>query len=86
MTMTMTTTFWKRLSMVLLAVLALALVVTRAWAVPQPNMESALAHLENARAELQRAAHNKGGYRRAAIGKIDQAVAAVRQGIAVGNQ
>ncbi len=60
--------------------------VGRASAVPQPNMEAALGHLEQAKAALERAEHNKGGFRVAALGHTNQAIAAVRQAIAMGNK
>jgi hypothetical protein len=71
--------------------LAVSLVVVsvfavRAHAVPQPNMEAALGHLEQAKASLERAEHNKGGFRVKAIEHVNQAIAAVREGIAIGNK
>ena len=78
---------WK-VSAVLVA-LAFAIVMFvagRASAVPQPNMESALGHLEQAKAALERAEHNKGGFRVKAIEHVNIAIAAVREGIAVGNK
>lgn len=50
----------------------------------QPHMDAALRMLQGARAELQLAAADKGGHRLQAIGLIDQAIAQVREGIAVG--
>lgn len=72
-------------------VLVLALAVTsflaaRAYAFPQPNMEAALRHLQNAKTALERAEHNKGGFRVKALEHVDQAIAAVREGIAIGNK
>lgn len=58
----------------------------RASAVPQPNLESALGHLEQAKSALQRAEHNKGGFRVKALGLVDQAIVAVHQAIAAGNK
>jgi hypothetical protein len=63
-----------------------ALVAARAYAVPQPNMQAALGHLEQAKAALEKAEHNKGGFRVKAIEHVNQAIAAVREGIAVGNK
>ena len=69
---------------------AILLVMTffagRASAVPQPNMEAALGHLEQAKSALQRGEHNKGGFRVKAIGLVDQAITAVHQAIAAGNK
>ena len=60
--------------------------VGRASALPQPNMEAALGHLEQAKTALERAEHNKGGFRVKALGFTNQAIAAVREGIAQGNK
>jgi hypothetical protein len=40
----------------------------------QPHMKRALEHLRAARAELQSAEHNKGGWRVRAIKNVDQAI------------
>jgi hypothetical protein len=63
-----------------------SLAAVRAYAVPQPNMEAALSHLEQAKASLEHAEHNKGGFRVKAIEHVNQALAAVREGIAAGNK
>jgi len=47
----------------------------------QPYMDSALAHLREARASLQRATPNKGGHRERAIDLVNQAIAQVEAGI-----
>ena len=47
-------------------------------------MERALEHLRAARAELQAAEHNKGGWRLRAIENTDRAIAETERGIAVG--
>ena len=60
--------------------------VGRASAVPQPNMEAALGHLEQAKTALERAEHNKGGFRVKSLEYTNQAIAAVREGIAQGNK
>ncbi len=60
--------------------------LTRAYAMPQPNMEAALGHLEMAKASLEKAEHNKGGFRVKAIEHINQAITSVREGIAAGNR
>jgi hypothetical protein len=69
-----------------LGLLALMFLAGRASAVPQPNMEAALGHLEQAKAALERAEHNKGGYRVKALQATSEAIAAVREGIASGNK
>jgi hypothetical protein len=81
------TRLWKLSALVgAVALLVLTFCAGRASAVPQPNMEAALGHLEQAKAALERAEHNKGGFRVKAMELTNQAIAAVREGIAVGNR
>jgi len=47
----------------------------------QPHMRRALEHLRAARAELQAAEHNKGGWRLRAIENTDRAIAETERGI-----
>lgn len=47
----------------------------------QPHMERALEHLRAARAELQAAEHNKGGWRLRAIENTNRAIAETERGI-----
>ena len=47
----------------------------------QPNMESAKMNLQNAKANLLMAEHNKGGHRTKAINLINQAISQVNKGI-----
>jgi hypothetical protein len=49
----------------------------------QPHMERALEHLRAARAELQSAEHNKGGWRLRAIENVDRAIRETENGMAV---
>lgn len=49
----------------------------------QPHMRRALEHLRAARAELQSAEHNKGGWRVRAIANVDKAIADTEKGMAV---
>ena len=49
-------------------------------------MEAALGHLEQAKAALERGEHNKGGFRVKAIEHVNQAIAAVHEGITAGNK
>ncbi len=78
---------WKYSALLLgVVLLAATFLAGRASAVPQPNMESALGHLEQAKTALERAEHNKGGFRVKAIEHVNQAIAAVREAIAVGNK
>jgi hypothetical protein len=51
----------------------------------QPHMYNALHALQNARAELQEAATDKGGHRVNAINLINQALGEVNAGIAAGS-
>jgi hypothetical protein len=48
----------------------------------QPHMKAALEHLRAARAELQRAEHNKGGWRVRALDHVNRAIADTEKGIA----
>jgi hypothetical protein len=48
----------------------------------QPYMHTALDHLRAARADLERATHDKGGHRDAAIKLTNDAIAEVERGIA----
>ena len=69
-----------------LIVAALPIVVACAPAGGQPNMESALNSLQNAKVSLERAAHNKGGYRVRALEHVNEAIREVEEGIRVGAQ
>jgi hypothetical protein len=53
-----------------------------AYVVNQPNMQQALAQLQDARNWLERAEHNKGGWRVLAVRLVDQAMNDVRNGMA----
>jgi hypothetical protein len=48
----------------------------------QTNMEIALGHLQEAKAALERAEHNKGGHREKALEHVNQAINQVQAGIA----
>jgi hypothetical protein len=50
----------------------------------QPHMEAALNHLKNAKADLERATPDKGGYRANAIRLVNLAIDQVNAGIAAG--
>ncbi len=50
----------------------------------QPHMRRALEHLRAARAELQAAEHNKGGWRVRALENTDRAIHETENGMAVG--
>ena len=47
----------------------------------QPHMQAALNSLQEARAHLTNATHDKGGHRKDAIDAIDRAIAQVQRGI-----
>ena len=46
----------------------------------EPHMSAALGHLQEARAELEKAASNKGGHKERAMQLVDQAIQQVRDG------
>jgi hypothetical protein len=46
----------------------------------EPHMSAALGHLEQAKAELEKATPNKGGHRERALQLVDQAMQQVRDG------
>jgi hypothetical protein len=50
----------------------------------QPHMERALENLRAARAELQIAEHNKGGWRVRALENVNRAIADTERGMAFG--
>ena len=68
------------------ALLVVTFLAGRASAMPQPNMQAALGHLEQAKESLEHAEHNKGGFRVKAVELVNQAIAATREGIAMGNK
>lgn len=51
-------------------------------AADQPHMQSALAHLKAAYAELEQASADKGGYRAKALRQVGKAMESVQAGIA----
>ena len=72
----------KRLFVALLVVVAVSggFFVGRASA-DQPMMQSALEHLRAAKADLERATHDKGGHREKALRFTNDAIAEVERGI-----
>lgn len=54
-------------------------------AVDQPNMRTALNHLQSAKRNLQSATADKGGHRKNAIDLVNRAIDEVNRGIAAGN-
>jgi len=67
-----------------LAVVALTAVNLTSLQAAQPHMHAALDHLRAARAELQRAEHNKGGWRARTLSNVDKAIADTENGIKAG--
>ena len=53
--------------------------------VDQPNMRTALEHLQNAKRSLQSASADKGGHRQNAIDLVNRAIDEVNRGIAAGS-
>jgi len=52
----------------------------------QPQMQSALSHLEAAETDLKQATHDKGGHRDKALDLVQRAEAQVREGIKFDNR
>jgi hypothetical protein len=78
---------WQLATLLLtVALLVVSIFAARANAVPQPKMEAALGHLEQAKTLLESGEHNKGGFRVKAVEATNAAIALVREGIAVGNR
>jgi hypothetical protein len=78
-----TLTFWKCSTLALAGALAFTLGndASEAQAGPQPNMQAALASLEEAKASLEKATSDKGGHRVAAIKLTKEAIEQVKKGI-----
>jgi len=68
----------QRIVSLMVAMSALSLGTLRA---DQPHMQRALQHLRAARTELQRAEHNKAGWRQKALSEVDRAIVATENGI-----
>jgi hypothetical protein len=88
----MTMNYWKPLALVSMAGMVFSFGYNAAHATTapapeptvagaQPHMEAALDHLRQARAELDKAEHNKGGWREAAVLKTDGAIADTKRGM-----
>ena len=52
----------------------------RQMAIHEPHMSAAYGHLQQAKAELERAAANKGGHREKAMQMVDQAMRQIEEG------
>jgi hypothetical protein len=66
---------------VLVAASFLMLIAAAPTLARQPRMENALAALQTAKAELQKASKDKGGHRENAIRLINEAISEVQKGI-----
>ena len=74
----------KTLRNTVLAVMAMSALTLTSARADQPHMARALQHLRSARAELEKAEHNKGGWRARAIRNVDQAINDTENGIHAG--
>lgn len=63
-----------------LALAALLVVFTVPAHADQPHMDAAINYLEQAKAQLKEAEHNKGGWRVEAIKQIDAAIKSIQNG------
>ena len=63
------------------AILALSALATGPVLAAQPHMEAALAALQNAKAELEKASNDKGGHRAKSIKAVEVAINQVQKGI-----
>jgi hypothetical protein len=71
----------RKIVVIVMAVLVLCGTVSFVLAQRQPHMEEALRALQQARFQLEKASHNKGGHRVKAIELINQAMEEVRLGM-----
>jgi hypothetical protein len=65
---------------VLFVTIGLVYAQTHRMAIHEPHMSAAYGHLDQARAELERATPNKGGHRERAMQAIDQAMQQIEEG------
>ena len=80
---------WKLTTLLFAAALAVVIggnAINSAEADKQPHMESALSHLQNAHAELEKATADKGGHRAKAMSLTHDAIEQVKKGIAFDNK
>ena len=73
-----------RIAATIMAIFIFCSTVSFVLAQGQPHMEEALSALQQAKFQLEKAAHNKGGHRVKAIQLIDQAMEEVRLGMDAG--
>jgi hypothetical protein len=67
--------------MIMSALTAVSCAATTTTHADQPHMQAALQSLQQARAHLANATHDKGGHRVDAIQAVDRAIAQVQRGI-----
>lgn len=84
----MQTTVWKASTFGLATALAFVIATSdnTASAEAQPHMRTAMATLKVAKTQLEKAEHDKGGHRAAALKLTDQAIEEVRKGIEFDNK
>jgi hypothetical protein len=63
-----------------MSVYSLVYAQTRHMAIHEPHMSAAFGHLEQAKAELEKATLTKGGHREKALQMVDQAMQQIQQG------
>jgi hypothetical protein len=73
-----------RIGLVVFSIVTLAMVAPAM--ANQPEMEAALRDLRAAKGHLEKAMHNKGGYRVEAMETINRAIVEVEKGIQVGKE
>lgn len=71
----------KTLKSTLFVIIAVSALNINSASADQPHMKRALEHLRAARAELERAEHNKGGWRLRAISNVDKAISDTENGM-----
>jgi hypothetical protein len=73
----------KKLKLGLVVLVAVSALGLNSASADQPRMHAALRNLRAARAELEHAEHNKGGWRERALEHVDRAIHEVENGMAV---
>lgn len=76
---------WKLSTLGLAGALVLSLATPPATSAPQPMMKAALASLNKAKNQLEKATPDKGGHRVKAMELVNQAIDEVKAGIAFDN-
>lgn len=76
----------KKMAFVVLVLFVFGITASLALAERQPNMHAALKQLHQAKHQLERASHDKGGHRTKALQLVDQAIAEVKAGIEYDNR